>query len=104
MTKTKHTPGPWHVSDGYKTSISAENGLHIATAWDGEVDTIAEGIAPIIEEARANACLIAAAPDLSEALENLVDLHKRGENKPTWAQWADAIEAAEKAIQKAKGE
>ena len=58
MSKPEHTPGPWTVrSDGELFAIASENGW-IAT-MDGEV----------VNTDRANAHLIAAAPDLLYALQ-----------------------------------
>ena len=62
MSETKHTPGPWSVgvtSDGGEIDIIAADGWFVSVACDsvGEGDT------------EANAHLIAAAPDMLEALE-----------------------------------
>ena len=66
---TKHTPGPWHVYGDDKTLIGAADGKmmlaktnhrHICQEWSRPV-----------EEAQANARLIAAAPELLVALKNL---------------------------------
>lgn len=69
---TKHTPGPWWVCqelDGYVqcrfTWVRDQFGLQIASTYN---QTRAELQAPLIE-AVANARLIAAAPDLLEALK-----------------------------------
>ena len=74
----KHTPGPWEVvcnEDAQEWSIDAPNGesrMHYQ-AWEelavvyGSDDWPGEGAAI----ARANAHLIAAAPDMLAALENL---------------------------------
>lgn len=60
----KHTPGPWYPAEtGYEYAISKR---HYVT--DGSRRTICE----MTEHApTANARLIAAAPDLLEALENI---------------------------------
>ena len=65
MTDTKHTPGPWTISD----EIGEMNGriiydeeYGIGEAWDLNGNP----------ENAANAHLIAAAPDLFEALESLL--------------------------------
>ncbi len=70
-----HTKGPWEVHPRYPASIrvrggtanvasvSKRNGLHISN--------------PPEEEAYANAHLIAAAPDLLEALEGMLNMHYR---------------------------
>ena len=74
MADVKHTPGPWAVdSDGSGWYIEAtpERGHSLAfiasPEFQEEPDTSAS-------EAEANARLIAAAPDLLEALQWLVDI------------------------------
>ena len=59
MTK-QHTPGPWHVEPApNRVHFAVRNdGVHVVTGW---------------REGAANARLIAAAPDLLEALRRLVD-------------------------------
>jgi len=108
MTKTKHTPGPWEISPKNEAIITGENGdVNIATMW--EAFHLDERTGERVEEAYANARLIAAAPDLLEALENLVFLHTCEQEgiesgQPTPEEWYTAVNAAEKAIQKAKGD
>ena len=65
----KHTPGPWVTNDRYKTSVNAGK-KHIAMVNQfkiGDVESDVWG-----EEHEANAQLIAAAPELLEALEELL--------------------------------
>lgn len=94
---TKHTPGPWEVLDVVAHGLdivsgTAEDGCEIATVHI-ECDTV--------EEAHANANLIAAAPTMLEALELAEkQLHDKVMN------WADtkvyhAISQAIKAAKKA---
>jgi hypothetical protein len=86
---TQHTPGPWKFgskadSNFYKRNISGVDGYHVAAVSsrdDHEVD--------------ANARLIAAAPDLLEALQHLMVAH--GE------QLDYAFQQAQEAIAKATG-
>jgi len=62
---SKHTPGPWHVDAGdYKYHIyySREQSDHYFVDVDGNDD----------DEAKANARLIAAAPELLAALKALL--------------------------------
>jgi len=80
---TQHTPGPWQVSPapssikGAKTSLSIIRNIggYVATAYPGGMQR---------EEAEANARLIAAAPDLLEALRQCLgfDNHVYG-NPPS---------------------
>lgn len=68
MAKINHTPGPWHVSpdaaeESYfqDVNILRHSGLAIAVAvHNGDIDP---------SEVKANAYLIAAAPNLLEALK-----------------------------------
>lgn len=89
---SKHTPGPW-VSIRYLDSRFYElgsNEFHARLAFThGEGDTD-----------EANMRLIAAAPDLLEALENLADYidERAGDNE------CRPLENARAAIAKAKGE
>lgn len=96
MSISKHTPGPWTLDDrGYKYIVSKSGNGYITRdvcRLDGST------MAALAQEA--NARLIAAAPELLEALELLVDNPYR-----------DGIESDERlrrigraAIAKAKGE
>ena len=74
-TRTQHTPGPWKQKDDHKTMISAtlpkdwkptpEHPVYIVCQTNMYV-TVPH------EEAKANASLIAAAPELLEALKDLL--------------------------------
>lgn len=70
MTEAKHTPGPWNVSPyGVGFEIDAANGQSIAQAQQ-----IAQTKKPEDHnERKANARLIAAAPELLEALQVAVE-------------------------------
>ncbi len=74
LTESKYTPGPWKVTTdrhGRPTMVfSVSRGKGVAkTAWDGYAEQSDKEAA---EEA-ANARLIAAAPDLLEALKKLLE-------------------------------
>ena len=64
MSKGQHTPGPWRVSVG--DLVVGANGRRVA---DCEHTPYLERPAASIPEDEANARLIAAAPELLEALE-----------------------------------
>ena len=68
--KTRHTPGPWEVFDG-KLNVGADSAHMVALAlcWDGPSD-LQHNLHTSIQmpEAKANARLIAAAPELLAAL------------------------------------
>ncbi|QEL18751.1 hypothetical protein PX52LOC_05788 [Limnoglobus roseus] len=95
MTKATHTPGPWRVDSGMGSLsyVRAKSGELVASCtWmhsDGK---------PI--EAQANARLIAAAPDLLDALEAMWDSAcTNASSTPSKA----AFIKAHAAINKAKG-
>lgn len=94
-----HTPGPWdtisspvltdtHPTRPWRTYVSSKNGS--VAASNGET----------MEEAEANGVLIAAAPDLLWALEQIVN------DLPFQRDWlAPEVEAAARAaVAKARGE
>lgn len=59
--RSPHTPGPWEVyCDGF--SVAAEDGHIVSTYVEGNTD----------DECSANARLIAAAPELLEALQDAI--------------------------------
>lgn len=94
MTQSKHTPGPWAVavagrSESPHSRVIGAKGLPVAGVWSSD-NTDAGRLA--------NARLIAAAPDMLGALDELLaaaELHER----PSDA----ALEAAQQAIRKATG-
>lgn len=94
MSTTKHTPGEWAHTDGSIYSYGVGHGADIAT-----VNTDSAHFTD--EEAEANARLIAAAPDLLQALKVirsvLNDWNKEGN-------YTNLIEHANTAINKAIGE
>jgi len=107
MTTAKHTPGQWThakhlIGDGYRVFVDHGNGqdMHDAIAdletWQTD------------EQTEANARLIAAAPDLLEALERLeqaaIDLIEISPGTDAENILAAGIELARAAIAKAKGE
>lgn len=74
---TKHTPGPWrHDKRGYPhPDVKAANGRNVACTWgvNNQPKTTAAAKTQM-QIARANARLIAAAPELLEALIDCVSL------------------------------
>lgn len=100
MSEFKGTPGPWFVDDG--GDVGSRSGRK-----DGTRDMVA-GVAGCewSEEDAANANLIAAAPELLEALQEMVAIVKKNTypqpDKPnsTWGR----MEAAEAVIKKALGQ
>lgn len=99
----KHTPAPWHVCTGNHETFG--NVLNIA-AQEGDVPAICviSNVEDATEEDRANARLIAAAPDLLEALKAMLDAEPGyGWGGSSEAEIA-AQELARAAIAKATGE
>lgn len=91
MEKTSYTPGPWRVNDLFKNIV----GVYVET----EKDQICEfhTDTPNVD---ANARLIAAAPELLEALIELCDLIKDGDYDFD----SFSLQPAKRAIAKATGE
>lgn len=92
-----HTPGPWHIQDDHGKRWIETN---------GNDDTIAEihrrrrmGSVYSCEEADANARLIAAAPDLLEALEEFM-----AHGEQAFGHDFEVMVKARAAIAKARGE
>jgi len=91
-----HTKGPWCIKysrSGYPYQIIAPNENDKAPGRVGKSITRWGAISlPSSDEAHANARLIAAAPDLLEALETIANTH------------ANPVSVARAAIAKARGE
>lgn len=70
MSNTKHTPGPWYVQDN-----TDQDGDGHQLRVDSDEGVVAQcGRKPFVDEqSRANAALIAAAPEMFAALKRLVD-------------------------------
>ena len=91
---SKPTPGPWTIKYAYNVMAGgravANAGIHSNNCDDRRVE----------EENKANARLIAAAPELLEALEDIEMETRAG------GQWtvAEINEVAKAAIKKARGE
>src|SRR5699024_4221781 len=106
MTEFKGTPGPWFPAllYGYMTGVRAQNpetGRWVAHAWcQTSTPASHEAHAKQVAQNEANARLIAAAPELLEALELM--LSHLGE--PHCGIWRDVQGRARAAIAKALGE
>lgn len=106
--RAKHTQGPWEAlqdtvkADG-RTIVEVFNG-----SWPQHIANTHEASLYLAEERRANARLIAAAPDLLETLEEVrIALNKIGfteQHLSATSTARHAVIAVETAIQKAKGE
>ena len=103
MTNAKHTPGPWAVDENDHQWITADcDGLIVAEIPYGE----GEETDRHHEINDANARLIAAAPELLEALRDMVRINQNKEGYfrgHSHAESGSVYEQARAAIAKAEG-
>jgi hypothetical protein len=95
----KHTPGPWTVAEYEDEAYIVDRDGHSA---QGITSVRLSGAGMNYSEALANAHLVAASPDLLEALEELSDLMQGvidGDYKPDCL----TLQPARAAIAKAEG-
>lgn len=101
---TKHTPGPWSANFTRLSGLAI--GFHITDKKHGSLRPICEAYdktgAMDPDEIDANARLIAAAPELLNALQVLLSLHDA--RVDTADAWNISMEEARSAIAKATGE
>lgn len=90
-TNTKHTPGPWRYRQITALSVYA---FYII---DGDASLVAE-VAMQSEAEEANARLIAAAPELADALEAALDALS---NRAGWPEEEPTLVRARAALHKA---
>jgi hypothetical protein len=97
MEKGKHTPGPWRVTypGGFNYKVIPHYGPCVCVV-DGTYADLMTSEEHEVEHI-ANAKLIAAAPELLEAL---IALEKANPNSANW-DYTSATDAARKAIKKA---
>lgn len=107
---TQHTPGPWRTENGGDvfTALGAmtgdgwkaadNDGWHIADCRPGTltIDDIGDKCELSCGEVLANARLIAAAPDMYEALKSIVEDHEFcgddwGDRRDAWIETARAV-------------
>ena len=106
MEKSQHTPGPWVVetTSGMNIYITQPQDMPNRTpGFYAEVRRFTSSV----DAVKANARLIAAAPDLLEALEKIAVLYEKDIDADNYEQAANAYEMrciARAAITKAKGE
>jgi hypothetical protein len=103
----KHTPGPWN-RERYDTGGNPGRYFPITAIRNGKHCRIAEsgGDSDLpSEEIKANGTLIAAAPELLQALKNLADAVEDHDNHVDQGLAAhhDSMQAARAAIAKAEG-
>lgn len=106
MTAPKWTPGPWVVDADdrdYGACVRTSAEPCVSVAWCGPASAVSAfgSYSVLLEEVHANARLIAAAPDLAEALEAVIaDITA---DNDTWAP-DSSVELARAALAKARGD
>lgn len=101
----QHTPGPWEWDD-MRTKLVGHKGAKVLQDGEGMWD-LCSCVAVVDdkpERARSNARLIAAAPDLLEALRRVVNDWVEPDGLPFEDGEMPALDAARAAIAKATGE
>lgn len=104
MPKTKFTPGPWSVKPTDTTfNVENDKGTQVVrTSWHDRIFTVY----PSKAEAHANVTLIAAAPDMLDALrqaEDALDALRRGYGAVVSGLCYPALNSVRDAIAKAEG-
>jgi len=106
MSATKFTPGPWHPKAA-KHSTDGEIDWGVGADIDGQRYCIAEAFGRVAyttkTPAEANARLIAAAPDLYEALRAVLDLDNRQTTSLLTSLPLEMISRIRAALAKAEG-
>ena len=90
---TKHTPGPWHVDPNFRRDVNREDdNAPVCTCEVNDPDVL-------VSTQRANAVLIAAAPELLDFAKTVCGLHRHA--KPDDIQ--RIIGQAQQLVAKARG-
>ena len=103
---SKHTPGPWYAKEW---SAKDDDGAPLCGGWNiidrMEVRIPLSDMEGDIDEAEANALLIAAAPDLLEALQSILDMCNEDSHARDYASRQTEIRGtAIVALRKAQGD
>ena len=94
-----HTPGPWSIHETKGNGGNISDRVEIAGPEEGRRKHLVASIYGFkLPEGQATARLIAAAPELFEALENLIDFLVHGKKN------CQAILRAKAALAKARGD
>lgn len=88
MSKPKFTPGPWHVDYRRGWRVWSDDGMLVASCDHADFD-------------EANACLIAAAPELYAALAGILEIGKRD---MTNSKYDGYFDEARSVLKNARGE
>ena len=105
--KAAHTPGPWKVSDTWRSDGLAGETWHVKIESGHELIVPANALGATEEKAQANARLIAAAPELLELLKEIHNFFETGPRRLSADALRDDAEtfgrAIERLIAKAEG-
>jgi hypothetical protein len=101
MSKSKFTPGPWKINPINSLSIIDNSGNIFR-------ELVCQTNGKERKEAFANSQLISAAPEMYEALQELLHLHSCEQEgissgQPTYEEWMVAYQKGIAAIEKAEG-
>lgn len=98
MTNDKHTPGPWRIK-------KQEHAFHVYARDYKLINNRIAAIEVFVDNAEANARLIAAAPELVEALQELWSASfERNQGREGFIRLQNAQMRASDILAKAKGE
>lgn len=101
MSDAKHTPAPWRV-EGHRSGVP--HGHIISHGINSHGDGPEGYVCDTWNSSDADARLIAAAPDLLEALKGIIDDDDAGVSlNDQRARWNDRMTAAKAAVLKATG-
>lgn len=104
MSESKFTPGPWEIIGQFEDKVYHEaSDTVVAQAWYPGASSKSPSPADTM---KANARLIAAAPDMYKALEEIDFLFAcddEGLEQPAHEQWREAANKISAAIAKADG-
>ena len=92
MSEPKFTPGPWHVGHGHGIQTAMEGWTYYPVCWSKDDENVCD-----IVYNKADADLIAAAPEMYEELEKFVELCYEND-------CGDYARRAEEILKKARGE
>jgi hypothetical protein len=96
------TPGPWKMDEPDNWHGTAARVFHVAESGAYEPIAQVQYSGWLKKQARANANLIAAAPDMYAALEMFASLDLANDDVGEWHELRAAWEAARAALEKAK--
>lgn len=111
MSETKFTPGPWRLRHGSESKIENIAGRKVATADLQDMQPYSpwgqmRGRIAATPERKANAALIAAAPEMYYVLQHYFDLLEQANNGDAVAECKlfEDIVLIEQVLMKARGE